>query len=290
MDGGLNDAMNAHLSKVKVRELIAKIRDFRAKPIRTMSDHDIFSAIHDVLLVDNEFYLPVLRQVFPEGSQFFRARVLTGSMTPFRELINEGSFWSAPENLITKPGRLNAVRESLLYTTYGNMSVPLLEIKAEPNTYCAMMVYEAVADVKATVIGGDYGGVNIASENARAVLEIYANFLYDEFTRDVGLGTEYLYKTSEIIAKTFFDQPRTEQDAWQYPSLYDKSVVNICFRPAVARELLILKGTFICKVNENHTPNIAAVIRRSDEHGNPIYELKSEEAIKSISANIQRRD
>jgi len=80
------------------------------------------------------------------------------------------------------------------------------------------------------------------------VHEIYNNFLQDEFSRDVGEGTEYLYRISELIAKSYFDlPPRDAQDAWAYRSVQDKSKYNLCFRPEIAHALLEVHGALICK-------------------------------------------
>ena len=82
-------------------------------------------------------------------------------------------------------------------------------------------------------------------------MRIYTNFLHDEFTRDVGEGTKYLYRTSERIAKDYFDSPPGDvQDAWCYPSIASKNHVNVCFRPECAKSLLTLVGVQICQVKK----------------------------------------
>ena len=53
--------------------------------------------------------------------------------------------------------------------------------------------YEAVEDVNVTVIGGDPDIDGLDETDALKLLMIQG-FLRDEFTRDVGRGTEYLYR------------------------------------------------------------------------------------------------
>ncbi|MGG1679522.1 hypothetical protein ACIFOT_27935 [Neobacillus sp. NRS-1170] len=90
------------------------------------------------------------------------------------------------------------------------------------------------------------------------------NFLKDEFSRDVGIGNEYLYIVSEFIAKSFFDlPPRDIQDAWVFPSIKDKNSYNVCFRPEVARE-----GALICQKQSGSEDIIVKCVSHGfDENG-----------------------
>ena len=71
-------------------------------------------------------------------------------------------------------------------------------------------------------------------------IEMIQGFLQDEFTRDVGQRTEYLYRISEIIAKHYFDMPPEMQDAWCYPSIVDKNKFNVAFRPKPRAKLRLI--------------------------------------------------
>ncbi len=80
------------------------------------------------------------------------------------------------------------------------------------------------------IIGGQYNYSAIGFTDDTAILnnDLINNFLKDEFSRDVGRGTEYLYKISEIIAKWYFDLPPGDvQDAWAYSSIQDKEKYNL---------------------------------------------------------------
>jgi len=101
--------------------------------------------------------------------------------------------------------------------------------------------------------------------------------LRDEFSRDVGNGTEYLYKVSEIIAKWYFDLPPTIiQDAWAYPSVKDKFSYNVCFRPDIAKNILELKGALVCQYDNTDNIDVKCIAYGCNEQGYVnFYELGS---------------
>ncbi|EEL55343.1 hypothetical protein COA13_07145 [Bacillus cereus] len=232
-------------------ELIEKISKFRSLNIAMMNPAAIDKAINDVLTFEGKFiYITNPSTYYPKGTLFFRARKLNSSVVPNAELMYEPHFWNAPAKYIKTYGRLNKPGESLLYTTPQFPEITLKEIKIPDNSYYALMVYEATDDIKVNLIGQQYNYemLGIQSEKIKLINNIFNDFLKDEFSRDVGEGTEYLYIVSELIAKNFFDfPPKVVQDAWAYPSLKDKEKYNVCFRPEIAKEVLKLKGTLICE-------------------------------------------
>lgn len=138
------------------------------------------------------------------------------------------------------------------------------------------------------MIGGEYNYDIIGIKNREAILvhEIYNNFLKDEFSRDVGIGTEYLYKISEIIAKWYFDlPPRDIQDAWSYSSIQNKKNYNVCFRPEIAKDLLELQGATICKIDKDFNITAVCITHGYDDMGTAqFYELGS-----AVQKNIFQR-
>lgn len=142
------------------------------------------------------------------------------------------------------------------------------------------MVYEATDDIKVNLIGQQYNYemLGIQSEKIKLINNIFNDFLKDEFSRDVGEGTEYLYIVSELIAKNFFDlPPRNIQDAWAYPSLKDKEKYNV--DPEIAKEVLKLKGTLICeKLPRSYEIHVKCIQSGFDSSGKAqFYSVGSEE-------------
>jgi len=166
---------------------------------------------------------------------------------------DESDLWEPPTNCVKQIGRLNKVGETLLYTAPQNPNVAIKETHIQKNDWYALIKYTAVKDIKVNTIGGvyDYRAMGFVDEKAIMVHELYNSFLRDEFSRDVGNGTEYLYRISERIAKDYFDLPPEIQDAWCYSSVQDKNKYNVCFRPEKAHELLKLNGAMICRKDDN---------------------------------------
>lgn len=110
----------------------------------------------------------------------------------------------------------------------------------------SLIVYEALEQINVTIIGAQ---PNTEGLNAEEVLKskMIQDFLKHEFIRDVGVGTEYLYRISESITKDYFDLPPDFQDAWCYPSVAKKGHFNVCFRKD-NRSKLKLVGSQIASV------------------------------------------
>ncbi|WP_225442717.1 hypothetical protein [Paenibacillus lycopersici] len=278
------------LEQIDPRELLGKIRRFRNLNISIMTQEAINNEIFDVLTFKGNFIYFTNSNFYPKGTKFFRARVLDGSLIPNRNLKIESDFWNAPSEFIRQYGRLNKPNESLLYTTPINPSVTLKEVKVPYGSYYALIIYEAKDEIKVNVIGQEYNyeSLGIYSEKARLVNDIINDFLREEFCRDVGVGTEYLYCVSEFIAKSFFDlPPRVVQDAWAYPSLKDKLNYNVCFRPQVARELLELKGALIGqKQSQNDDIIVKCIAHGFDESGNAQFHKLGSDIQKSVFPEI----
>lgn len=212
----INEGHIDFLRSIDPIELTDKIRKFRKLNLKEMSNEEVAAAISEVLMFNNYFVYIIKGGVYPRGTKFFRVRELDGSTIPNENLKIESDFWSPPQQCIKKYGRLNKPHESLLYTSPMNPMVAVNEVKLKGNTFFAVITYEAKEDIKVNCIGGeyDYEEMGITDTHVKLVNNMINDFLRDEFTRDVGDGTEYLYRVSEIIAKWYFDlPPRVVQDA-----------------------------------------------------------------------------
>lgn len=262
-------------------DLTDKIREFRKLNLKEMSDEEISQAISHVLMFGNHFVYMTKNGVYPKGTKFFRVRELKGSNIPNENLKIQSDFWNPPEQCITKYGRLNKLYESLLYTSPVNPMVAVNEVKLKGDTFFAVITYEAKEDIKVNCIGGEYNyeEMGITDKHVKLINNMINDFLREEFTRDVGEGTEYLYRVSEIITKWYFDlPPRVVQDAWAYASVKNRQAYNVCFRPEVAREVLELKGAMICKHKEKSDAlNVKCITTGFNEDGiATFYHLGSE--------------
>ena len=270
-------------------EVQKKIRDFRRLNFKTISDGDLMTAIMNVLCINGVFSYPVNIQTIKKGSHFFRVRKLRGNSIPFENFNKISDMWEPPKEKITKRERLNKVGESLLYTTLANPFIAIQEARIHEGDTYALIKYVAKDDVKINVIGGDYDLNNIpfSDNNAIIVFNLINDFLRDEFSRDVGEGTEYLYRISENIAKDWFDLPPSDQHAWAYSSIQDKKIYNICFRPNIGHELLQLLGAQICKKDASEEIKVICIAVPSNEDESIEYVKLGTEIQKNIFPEIE---
>lgn len=244
----LKDIEN-HLKSVDVMELTNRIKKFRSLNFKTISDIDLRNEISNVLTWNGRFCYCANLRYYPSQLPLFRVRKLSGSKIPIDNFKNLNDMWEPPTSVLTKYGRLNKPKESLLYVAQ-DLVTAIKESRIQPGELYAAIQYIPKENIKLSFIGGDYNysELGISDNHAILVHEIYNNFLRDEFSRDVGQGTEYLYRISEMIAKDYFDfPPRVIQDAWAYSSIQDKSRFNVCFRPEIAHEILEVQGAMICE-------------------------------------------
>lgn len=242
--------VESFLSRINPNEILDKIRKFRSLNFQNMSYHELEKAISNVLMWEDIFcYIPNICS-YPTNTSFYRVRKLKGTNIPFENFKNYNDFWEPPSSCVTNLGRLNKAGESLLYVTPMDPTVPLKEMRITEGDNYVLIKYTSVNEIKVNIIGGEYNYEKLGITDDVAILNnnLLNDFLRDEFSRDVGRGTEYLYKISEIIAKWYFDLPPSDvQDAWAYSSVHDKSKLNVCFRPELAHKLLHLHGGLICK-------------------------------------------
>lgn len=281
MDNRERDFLDT-LKRVDYVEIIKQINIFKSLNIESMDVEQINAAIHNVLFFENQFNYLTNMQDYHKGTLFFRARKLNLSVL---SEMHEHEFWNAPRSLIKTHGRLNKPYESLLYTTPLFPEITLREIKIPDDSFYMIMVYEGIKEIKVNFIGEEYHyeELGITDVKVKLINDSYNNFLKNEFRRDVSEGKEYLYRVSERIAKLpWFDLPRDKQDAWGYPSLKDKKKYNVCFRPEVAKEVLRLKGSLICKKNpKSYDINIIKIQSGFDSSGKALcHSIGSEEQMK----------
>ena len=241
---------SSFLPYVDPRELHRRISAFRMLNFGSLSYDDVLSAINRVVMFDTEqdpmSVLAPTVALFPTGTNFYRVRVIPENdhLLPLKSMSKIGDCWEPPPEVVPI-GRLNREQEPLLYTST-SMRIAIEEINIPDGERFSLIVYEAVEDIKVAMIGGQPNTQYLQDGDALKV-EMLQGFLRDEFTRDVGRETEYLYRISEIIAKTYFDLPAAVQDAWCYPSMADKNGFNVAFRPE-KRAVLRMTGVQIAKV------------------------------------------
>lgn len=271
--------------------LLGKISKFRKLNISRMSDAEIRQAILDVLCTDGVFSYYTNIKTYPAGTKFFRVKRFSGTAIPDPRFTFDRDYWETDPKFLKEYGRLNKPHESLLYTS-PDLLCSIKEVHISEKDYFAAIQYTSKTSVKVNVIGGEYDYSQLGITDSKAILihEIFNSFLRDEFSRDVGKGTEYLYRVSEMIAKDYFDlPPRVAQDAWAYSSIQDKAKYNVCFRPDIAHDILELNGAMICKLgNEDGVRVLYVAIGANAEKKIIFYPLGSAEQQSVFPEIIQK--
>lgn len=222
------------LKYVDTTDLHNKICNFRDLDFKKMSYQEVRTAISKVITFNTPFgsrcVLTSMTTSYPVGTRFYRVRTLPEDdrNLPLRAMSKVADCWEPPEE-IARAGRLNRDNESLLYTAPISPIVAIEEMKISDNQIFSLIAYEAVKPINVTIIGEKPNTEGLTNEEALKARMIQ-DFLKHEFIRDVGYGTEYLYRISESIAKDYFDLPPDVQDAWCYPSVAQKGHCNVCFR------------------------------------------------------------
>lgn len=267
------------LSQIDPLILMQKIANFRKLNISRMSNAEIDQAILDVLCWNGVFVCYTNIRKYPVGTKFFRIKRLKGTAIPNERFGKYRDYWETDPKYLTTYGRLNKPGESLLYTS-PDIYCSIGEVHIQEGEPFVAIQYTAKSDIKVNMIGGefDYAQLGIQDAKVKLIHEIYNSFLRDEFSRDVGKGTEYLYRVSEEIAKSYFDlPPRIAQDAWAYSSVQDKTKYNVCFRPKIAHELLELNGAMLCKMKPIGLQVLCVAVGADENNNILFYHIGSEQ-------------
>ncbi|MDX1721601.1 MAG: hypothetical protein R3355_00670 [Pseudomonas sp.] len=246
------------LRYVDLSELHDKICQFRELDFKKLSYQEVQNEISNVITFNtphgNIAVLTPGSGSYPAGTRFYRVRSIDESdrNIPLKSMNKICDCWEPPSSIVSA-GRLNKEKEGLLYTSPMHPHIAVEEMKIKDGQLFSLIVYEALEPVNVTIIGAASNPEGLSKDEILKSRMIQ-DFLRHEFIRDVGSGTEYLYRISESIAKDYFDLPPDFHDAWCYPSVAKKGGYNTCFRPA-SRSKLKLCGV-----------QIASITRQNDDY------------------------
>lgn len=282
---GNQNGIKDYLSRITIENIVMKSEAFHALNIKKLTDEELFNALMDAISFDvdgsKRSFIMHRGVSYPEGTRFYKIRPFDkeDDVFPLKTMSIEQDAWNAPEKKC-KLGRLNKDGESLLYTSVQSPNACVEEMGIKDGEKFCLIVYEARKDIKTTLVGIWQDDQQFSNEE-NLKMRMITNILRDLFTRDVGEGTEFLYRVSERIAKDYYDLPRDCQDAWCYPSVAAKQGCNCCFRPDVAKEVLNLIGVQVCSVNrmdENYCYKCDCIlVWNKDKEGFDYYRVDSPE-------------
>lgn len=233
------------LNSTPTMEILDRLEKYKKIDLKRISDKELFNLTLKTIPCCN-----VMCRNYEEKLQFFRVRKLEEDEYRYtKELIYP------PKKYVKVRGRLNDIGESMLYVSRDQVT-PFYEVKAKIGERYAMIAYEVVQgeNIQATVIGlkNSYSDEMKLNEQGKINGRIIDQFFYTEFTKDVGKGTEHLYRVSNMLSKIFFDTPNC--DAYEYPSVAFNRNVNLAIKPqAVDKKLKIIsvENIEIIEMNES---------------------------------------
>lgn len=280
------------LKHVDAAYLHDKICRFRDLDFKKMSYQEVQSAIMEVIVFDtlqgSRSILSPMNASYPAGTRFYRVRALPEDdrHLPLRTMSKVADCWETPESVVSA-SRLNRDNESLLYTAPQSPIVAVDEMKIPDNQIFSLIVYESTDPISVTMISA---APNVEGLNSEETLKVrmIQNFLKHDFIRDVGVGTEYLYRIPKSITKDYFDLPPNFQDGWCYPSTAKKGSFNVCFRKG-NRSKLTLIGVQIASVvreGENYLLGAKVIAVESGDGLNLAYHEIGSDVQKKIFPEI----
>ncbi|WP_316837250.1 hypothetical protein [Pedobacter nutrimenti] len=245
--------------KISVKELNERISNYRTRVnLKTITEEHLNQELLNLFRVEiNEkhlsFFLKSDTQTLPHNKyHFYRIRKFSDqdyqgldSMC-FASMQKEQDIWTRPSADVNTLGRLNQIKESVLYAA-AQATNAIYETSCNEGEWFFLMIYENRKQMRLSQIHvNSYLPEFDELENAKHT--ILHNFLLEEFTKAVAPSQEYKYKSSIAIYKKFFYSPFI--DAFTYPSIKTEMNLgfNICFSAEKAKENLMFCGLMVCKL------------------------------------------
>lgn len=221
------------LNSMNTMELLKRLEDYRKVDLKRISESELFDLTLKTLPCLN-----ISCRNFQADTKLFRVRRKHLGML----FKNKNDAWYPDSKYITERQRLNDVGEPILYTSL-DQATPFYESKAKIGDSFALFDYVVKKGqyIQATSVGmNEVVSEAMLNEQGKINNKIIEQFLHTEFTKDVGNGTEYLYRISTMLAKNFYDVPNC--DGYMYPSVAIGKGINIVVKPESVDKKLQLTG------------------------------------------------
>lgn len=221
------------LNTTPTMELLGGLEKYKNLDLKRISESELSKILRDAIP-----FCPLYSIYAEQKTKLYRIRYREKGQV-FKKTED---VWYPKPFYIEKRGRLNDVGKSILYTSL-DQGIPFFELKAEKGQSYAVIEYEVKkgCELKLMPIGVyvefPEDVLSIQGELNRKIID---QFLYTEFTKDVGKGTEYLYRISNKIVENFYDMPG--YDGYIYPSVAFKTGPNIGIKPFSADRKINIKS------------------------------------------------
>ncbi len=238
---------------LRYQDVHLRILNFENTNKKNLSNQKIHDLLMKTITFHDIFVFPESTVCYPKGRKFYRARkVFQADIHSAQDLVSgwtNKDFWEPPASSVSQIGRLNYKNESMLYLA-NTFPLCLLEGRAKENEFYVISQFINRNEINLTPIGLPYSVADMPplSDHATIIGNQFVDFFRREFSRDVGKGTEWLYQSSNVIAKDFFDLPEPVSHGWIYPSMQDHNGLNICMRPHLGHEDFVLDVSILIQM------------------------------------------
>ena len=230
------------LNSLDTIELLDRINQWHDVDLRDISSNDLTTKLLNIISAH------IVSSSSISDQKLYRVR-------PLREgqvFHGISDIWCPPTELITKIGRVNDINDPMLYCAL-DQNTPVYECGIKEGDWFGMIQYSinhtAVVNVSNVIGQDDYPGL---TDKGRINLRIINQFIRTEFTKPVGLGTEYLYRASLKFCRDLFDVPNC--DGSLYPSVASFTEgYNLAIKPEAAEKKLRFDCALICRLEKFDT-------------------------------------
>lgn len=255
------------LNEMDTIELLKKIDGFKKIDLEHTSYQEISNKILQTISA-----MSISSSNITENNLLYRVRKLKPDLSNQPVCIQD--VWYPKAEYLTADGRANLQGQPMLYCAFDQMT-PIIECGVEQDEWYAMIQYRVKPGHKIQV----YSLVNEQlppglTSQGEINHRIISDFITSEFCKPVGKGTEYLYKTSNVICSDFLDMPNC--DGYLYPSVSNyKKGYNVAIKPKAVDEHLNFDCVLVCQRKElNSTKGVSFfLLHKSNEveNGNLLY-------------------
>ena len=246
--------INEKYGIIDTEELRKSIKKYRKIDLRHAKDDVVLNCLKEIISVRfNMVY------GYNSTTELYRIRKL--SKKDGNRLTKRTDLLYPPSDVVKHMGRLNNAHEPLLYTGLSPRCL-MDEVKVDVDEYYTLIKYKIkegeILNVSSVGLYEEDHIGNIGNEiyfselrgnltkEAKINFDIIEDFLNNEFTKDVGLGTEFLYRTSNLISKYLCHY--TKVDGFLYPSVGAKQGYNVALKPDAVDRAIDIVGLQIFKL------------------------------------------
>lgn len=210
------------LNNMPTMEVLSRLEKYKKMDLKRVTKEELFRITMETIPCCN-----VGMMTYSSEMKFYRVREYFDC-----DYTDTSQLFYPPKEYVKKMGRLNNIGESMLYVSIDPVT-PFHELKAEVDKKYTVICYKIKegCTLTSTVVGA---GTNLnddgLTELGKVNSKIIDQFFYSEFTKDVSVGQEYLYKITNMLAENFFDLHECE--AYEYPSVALNRNINLAIKPA----------------------------------------------------------